>query len=161
MVWALLLFLIVLYYFDDSLVYFDKPFGYIRIPDRVLSVLYSQWLPGRSDFSLNFTLIRCVHLSIERIRLLFRVKWRLYIFSRTTQHLLVVSNSFEAMMILIALSDSWHRLFHFQCSDWVTQFTKVLLAELFFSITSSARFHKTKNFFKRLCTTSLLQLSMS
>ena len=107
---ALLFFLIVLYYFGDLLVYFDKPFGYIRIPGRVLSVLYSQWLPGRSDFSLNFTLIRCVHLSIERIRLLFRVKWRLYIFSRTTQHVLVVSNSFEAMMILIALSESLNLL---------------------------------------------------
>ena len=49
-------------------------------------------------------------MSIERIRLLFRVKWRLYIFSRTTQHLLVVSNSFEAMMILIALSESLNLL---------------------------------------------------
>ena len=156
---ALLFFLIVLYYFGDLLVYFDKPFGYIRIPGRVLSVLYSEWLPGRSEFSLNFTLIRCVHFSIERIRPLFRVKWRL--FSQTTQHVLVVSISFEAIMILIALSDSWHRLLHFQCSDWVTQFTKVLLAEFFFSITSSARFHETKNLFKRLCTTSLLQLSMS
>ena len=106
------------FYFDDSLVYFDKPFGYVRIPGRVLSVLYSRWLPGRSEFSLNFTLIRCVHFSIERIRPLFRVKWRL--FSQTTQHVLVVSISFEAMMILIALSDSWHRLLHFQCSDWVT-----------------------------------------
>ena len=55
---ALLFFLIVLYYFGDLLVYFDKPFGYIRIPGRVLSVLYSEWLPGRSEFSLNFTLIR-------------------------------------------------------------------------------------------------------
>ena len=93
------------------------------------------------------------------IRPLFRVKWRL--FSQTTQHVLVVSNSSKAIMILIALSDSWHRLLHFQCSDWVTQFTKVLLAEFFFSITSSARFHETKNLFKRLCTTSLLQLSMT
>ena len=156
---ALLFFLIVLYYFGDLLVYFDKPFGYVRIPGRVLSVLYSRWLPGRLEFSLNFTLIRCVHFSIERIRPLFRVKWRL--FSQTTQHVLVVSNSFQAMMILIALSDSWHRLLHFQCSDWVTQFTEVLLAEFFFTITSSARFHETKNLFKRLCTTSLLQLSMS
>ena len=147
------------FYFDDSLVYFDKPFGYVRIPGRVLSVLYSQWLSGRSEFSLNFTLIRCVHFSIEMIRPLFRVKWRL--FSQTTQHVLVVSNSSKAIMILIALSDSWHRLLHFQCSDWVTQFTEVLLAEFFFSITSSARFHETKNLFKRLCTTSLLQLSMS
>ena len=98
----------------------------------MLSVLYLQWLPGWSEFSLNFTLTRCVHFSIEMIRPLFRVKWRL--FSQTTQHLLVVSNSLEAMMILIALSDSWHRLLHFQCSDWVTQFTKVLLAELFFSL---------------------------
>ena len=54
--------------------------------------------------------------------------------SQTTQHLLVVSNSLEAMMILIALSDSWHRLLHCQCSDWVTQFTKVLHAEFFFSL---------------------------
>ena len=117
---------------EDSLVYFDKPFGNKRIPGRVLSVLYSQWLPGWSKFSLNFTLIRCVHFSIEMIRPLFRVKWRL--FSQTTQHVLVVSNSLEAIMILIALSDSWHRLLHFQCSDWVTQFTKVLLAEFFFSL---------------------------
>ena len=156
---ALLFFLIVLYYFGDLLVYFDKPFGYIRIPGRKLSVLYSKWLPSRSEFSLNFTLINCVHFSIERIRPLFRVKWRL--FSQTTQHVLVVSNSSKAMMILIARSDSWHRLLHFQCPDWVTQFTKVLLAEFFFTITSSARFHETKNLFKRLCTTSLLQLSMS
>ena len=35
-------------------------------------------------------------------------------------------------------------LLHFQCSDWVTQFTEVLLAEFFFTITSSARFHETK-----------------
>ena len=147
------------FYFDDSLVYFDKPFGYVRIPGRVLSVLYSRWLPGRVKFSLNFALIRCVHFSIERIRPLFQVKWRLK--SQTTQHVHVASISFEAMMILIALSDSWHRLLHFQCSDWFTQFTKVLLAEFFFTITSSARFHETKNLFKRLCTTSLLQLSMS
>ena len=147
------------FYFDDSLVYFDKPFGYVRIPGRVLSVLYSQWLSGRSEFSLNFTLIRCVHFSIEMIRPLFRVKWRL--FSQITQHVLVVPISFEAMIILIALSDSWHRLLHFQCSDRVTQFTEVLLAEFFFTITSFARFHETKNLFKRLCTTSLLQLSMS
>ena len=83
--------------------------------------------------NLNFTLIRCVHFSIERMRPLFRVKWRL--FSQTTQHVLVLSNSSKAIMILIALSDSWHRLLHFQCSDWVTQFTEVLLDEFFFTIT--------------------------
>ena len=44
----------------------------------MLSVLYLQWLPGWSEFSLNFTLTRCVHFSIEMIRPLFRVKWRLF-----------------------------------------------------------------------------------
>ena len=62
--------------------------------------------------------------------------------SQTTQHLLVVSISLEAMMILLALSDSWHRLLHFQCSDWVTQFTEVLLAEFFFSLLRSVSRNK-------------------
>ena len=93
---ALLFFLIVLYYFGDLLVYFDKPFGYIRIPCRVLSVLYSEWLPDRSEFSLNFTLIRCVHFSIERIRHFFELNGG-YFAKQHSMCLSYVSNSSKAI----------------------------------------------------------------